>query len=487
MTIGEKIYKYRKRAGLSQEELADRMSVTRQSVSLWETDQTTPTLESLIMLAEIFSVSLDELCGTAENAVGTERADDIARPTATEKPNAAEEAESLVCVQTKYTVKLFNSVNKLTSRKFYILSAVALLISIIIEMGIILSEADDAFLIFPALLILVIVSVIVRVSLSIKKSTAEFFELNPNCLAKVDFFGDCFALEKTSDNSKSTVTVRYKDVKKVKITDNYILIYYGNSVLPIENNLPDADYDLLLKLLNVPRSDKNARESSKIKTVLLVFFILSLLSIVMALITVTICVQSSPIPEFSGTLIEYMWVFYAYIPIPLASVILGIVYLIKKYKCKKNIIAGGIMCVLLLIYGSFTFIFKQSAVHDFGYVHELEQAVCIDLPDSGYIAFEIILDGDTNSVAMIKFDDANEIHGIISADDRFYTDTDFIPTNFLSLHYVALTSDYNYFMVYDVTADRANDFTDRQTEEHRYIYLAYSITKNILFALDFVK
>ena len=63
MTLGEKILKYRKKAGISQEELADMLNVTRQSISLWETDQTVPSLDNLITLSKIFDVSMDELCG----------------------------------------------------------------------------------------------------------------------------------------------------------------------------------------------------------------------------------------------------------------------------------------------------------------------------------------------------------------------------------------------------------------------------------------
>ena len=53
MTLGERILKYRKKAGISQEELADKLNVTRQSISLWETDQTIPTIDNLITLSNI--------------------------------------------------------------------------------------------------------------------------------------------------------------------------------------------------------------------------------------------------------------------------------------------------------------------------------------------------------------------------------------------------------------------------------------------------
>ena len=67
MTIGEKIYQLRKSKGLSQEELADELNISRQSVSLWETNQTVPQIDYLMELSKIFNVSLDELCGNEEN------------------------------------------------------------------------------------------------------------------------------------------------------------------------------------------------------------------------------------------------------------------------------------------------------------------------------------------------------------------------------------------------------------------------------------
>lgn len=73
MRVNEKIQYYRKRAGLSQEELGQRLMVSRQTVSLWETGQTLPTLDNLVRLREIFGVSIDELlsedaseCASAE-------------------------------------------------------------------------------------------------------------------------------------------------------------------------------------------------------------------------------------------------------------------------------------------------------------------------------------------------------------------------------------------------------------------------------------
>ena len=60
MKFNEKLYELRKTKGLSQEELGEKINVSRQTVSKWETGQTTPELEKLIELSEMFDLSVDE-------------------------------------------------------------------------------------------------------------------------------------------------------------------------------------------------------------------------------------------------------------------------------------------------------------------------------------------------------------------------------------------------------------------------------------------
>lgn len=61
MSVGKKIQAYRKQFNFSQEELGQKLLVSRQTVSLWEKDQTVPTVDNLMRLREIFGVSVDEL------------------------------------------------------------------------------------------------------------------------------------------------------------------------------------------------------------------------------------------------------------------------------------------------------------------------------------------------------------------------------------------------------------------------------------------
>ncbi len=63
MTIGERIGQLRRKAGLTQEALAQRLSITNQAVSKWESGQSCPDIELLPYLADTFGVTIDALFG----------------------------------------------------------------------------------------------------------------------------------------------------------------------------------------------------------------------------------------------------------------------------------------------------------------------------------------------------------------------------------------------------------------------------------------
>ena len=61
MILADKIIDLRKKAGWSQDELASKLNVTRQSVSKWEGAQSVPDLEKIVQLSRVFGVSTDYL------------------------------------------------------------------------------------------------------------------------------------------------------------------------------------------------------------------------------------------------------------------------------------------------------------------------------------------------------------------------------------------------------------------------------------------
>ena len=76
MTLGEKIQALRNQHGLSQEQLAEKITVSRQAVSKWELDQSTPDLEYIIQLSEIFGVSIDSLVKQEQDCTSDSSAPD---------------------------------------------------------------------------------------------------------------------------------------------------------------------------------------------------------------------------------------------------------------------------------------------------------------------------------------------------------------------------------------------------------------------------
>ena len=74
MQLGNQIHQLRKLSGMTQEQLAEKLNVSRQTVSKWESDTTMPDLESMVRICRIFQLSLDELVLKEEESM-TERPD----------------------------------------------------------------------------------------------------------------------------------------------------------------------------------------------------------------------------------------------------------------------------------------------------------------------------------------------------------------------------------------------------------------------------
>ncbi|MBR6113253.1 MAG: helix-turn-helix transcriptional regulator [Bacilli bacterium] len=75
MTLGERLMNLRKEKHLSQEEVADRLNVTRQTVSKWELDQSTPDFDKIVPLCKLYEISSEELI-TGNKPEGTTMSDD---------------------------------------------------------------------------------------------------------------------------------------------------------------------------------------------------------------------------------------------------------------------------------------------------------------------------------------------------------------------------------------------------------------------------
>jgi hypothetical protein len=457
MNLGTKIYEYRKKAGLSQEELGFKLNVTRQSVSLWENNQAQPTLENLKSLSKIFNIFISELCG--ESCEWYEKNENINQPNFNASVN--------------YTKEIYVNAYRSLYKKHIIINSVAIIFCSLILFGIIFSNTNKSFIIIPLLLIVVFASYILRINNQIKKLSQNQITLNPNLKVKYSFFKDYFIMESNSDNSNSTYNKKYYEIKTKTQDDNFIYLIFDGFFTVIDKKTCMGNLDKLLQLLTMKKEDRNTNK--KTKRLLLIVFILSLVSIYVALVIVVISIGLSPLPEFPLVMVEHMWKFFLITPIPLVSVVLGFIYLKKGYKCLKNIIAGVIMTALLCIFGLFTSIFSSQISHDMNYVNEISSMINFDIPTDGYVSICTGFQKEDDSLAMIKINDENNFLSQIENYNNWKKDTSFIPSNKLDLYLLTLTTSYDYFMIYNLNT---NDYNSNF--ENEFIYLAYDIETSVL-------
>lgn len=79
MELGKQIYELRKKSNLSQEQLAEKVGVSRQTISKWELGETSPDIKQAQILSQIFNVSLDELTGNDTKEVIYEKVSNTER------------------------------------------------------------------------------------------------------------------------------------------------------------------------------------------------------------------------------------------------------------------------------------------------------------------------------------------------------------------------------------------------------------------------
>lgn len=79
MTLGQKLIQLRKQAGFSQEDLANHLDVSRQTVSKWELDETQPELSKMKLISQLFHISIDELVNNDNKSIIEKKVSNVER------------------------------------------------------------------------------------------------------------------------------------------------------------------------------------------------------------------------------------------------------------------------------------------------------------------------------------------------------------------------------------------------------------------------
>lgn len=203
---------------------------------------------------------------------------------------------------------------------------------------------------------------------------------------KIYFYDKYIKLE----NEKMNLKINYEEIKKIKITstDIYIIVNTKN-IIPIPKhkinmNLIDYLYDRIPKTkikkkIAIEEQQENLEKYEKVKIGLIVLFVLTIISIWASMFLILLTPQKENVPL--PLTFNYTYVAYYLLPIPVLSIILGIIYRIKGLKCTKNIIAGIIVTGIILLEGSVSFLINDEI--DYKNITTYRDAIGITLPSQG--------------------------------------------------------------------------------------------------------
>ena len=328
MTLSENIQLNRKRLDISQEDLGKMMFVSRQTVSMWEKGKTVPTIDNLILLSEIFSISVDELL----KGKTSQRAKEPA-----EKYEFSFSKEELDEIR-RQTLPYKKAVRCAVMLSLFLLS--------------VLSEAPGAVsgFVFGVLFSCAVMNI--KSFAAAKKAWKNTGEKITRAKYRYEIYGDCMEIEILRDGGMSKYhNIKFSEVEGVTQLKNHFLLYIAGSIFIIRKS--GIKRDSSLYTLFYEHALKNAKQSVPPgwKTASAVLFVLSLCSVFLALFL------TGYVSGKNHLFVENMWIFFTVTPLPAASAAFGFAARRRGYKLTKNIIAGIIMTLLLCAYGSFVFIF----------------------------------------------------------------------------------------------------------------------------------
>lgn len=226
------------------------------------------------------------------------------------------------------------------------------------------------------------------------------------------------------------------------------------------------------------------RNKTSIKIFMILLFILTIVSIFAALITWGFVNENS---DETGifSFVNTTWIFWLWLPIPIVSIILGYKYKKIGVKCKMNIVAGYVISILLLIYGSFWFLIPSYSI-DYSEIYNYKNIIGITLPKKGKlekIKWDYVSDADkTNYQSIYVYydkDSGSKLEKEIKKSENWISSFN-IKSELKLLIFKSFTLDKDtYFLIYNYTLDEYNTLP-KEPGNYEFCVMMYSSSLNLL-------
>ena len=469
MTIGDKIQTLRKSRQMSQEELGRNLAVSRQTVSLWETGQTLPTLDNLVRLREVFGVSIDDiLCEEKE----IEKKKDVSEP-----------IESYDFVWTEDT---WRKLKRKHTKKMVFQTVISTIAYIVVY--IMLENMD----ISPTLAMLYLISLAVWVIKTCKAfSTASKYwkeegQRLTDRACRYDIFSDYMTVRVSSKGELiKTEKIYYSQIEKTSMESGLLHINVKGNVSYIFNASDVGKETYLGHVCSVNTASKETvAPKGALRVVSIILFVCSILALEAGLIGVVI------LSVVNKAFVENMWVFFCFVPVPVASVVFGIYLKKKGHKFKKNIIVGIIMTPLLCIYGSFSFVFADMYSHSEEPILMAEKMLDIDIPAHSQINTQDWTKGTqtvsrgyvfSESEVYFKEKDAKPFENSLASDDKWLSS---VPNDLIGITSHFCDSKFDYCIIYNVDTNEFNQLPS-EAGKYRFINVIYHSADNEMLIVEY--
>lgn len=490
MTVGEKIQLYRKRNGLSQEELGQKLLVSRQTVSLWEMDRTLPTVDNLLRLKEIFSVSVDDILSEEPP-----REEPLHEEPPCENP-PAEEPNPTLQPRESYTFTYDKTDLRAVYRKMRrpLVKRTVLFILACAVLFVFLTVAEANETVIGLLMGFFLLGIITHVGgyLTYRKAWKATEGRVLASTYAYDMFDGYFILNITRDGEVTkTEKIRFAEVERIHPFGGYLVLQiHGQTyILKKDALIPDSAFTTLCQ--TAPEKVAAPKAKDPLKAVAILLYVLSGLTLWGALFVVAM------LTEINHAMTENMWAFFLFLPIPLASIVFGFYLKKRKRKYKTNVIVGFIMAAVLTIYGCFSFGFSGLYSHSDEPIRKAEQLLDMDIPTHTRITTQDWTKG-TQSIPRgyvyytsdVYFDAAavEDFEKSLASDSRWLTA---IPNDLVGItSYLCDLQPGDYTVIYNMDSQEFGTLP-KESGTYRFLNLLYDAEENVMrlveYEIDYTK
>ncbi len=478
MTLGEKLQQLRKEKQMSQEELGNLLLVSRQTVSLWENNQTVPTVDNLIRLKEIFGVSIDSIL-TGEEPAATEVSPEA--PTTEQQDPCLESycysvsKKDLFCLSKLYCTKPL-----LSTVIFFVLFIGAVAGS---------SEFMNFEPIAPVLFFGFFISLVsfIRCFIYVQKVKKDMCQRDYAC----ELYRNYIILKSYNDGSLvSTRRVLPNEIKALWNMPYCCFIHTKEDLLfPIKKSaFEELSYmGNLCNNLTTPKTDFHTKNIALLKTAASSLFAGTFVSFYLAIAcSVSGAIESAELlganSEAITEAMESFRSFHFFLPVPILSIIVGIILNKNKIRNRKNIVVGIIIGFLMLLYGLFPTFFGEMD----NSLDAVELKLGFDLPayTSYHISTSTDLSGEKLRVSTLDFPEStsNEFEAFILEDERWSKSG---KEDFSAVYPPSkVNTPYEIFLIYNVTTDEFGKLPDSDGK-YEFIYIAYDTERNSAYIFEY--